>query len=36
MSSGVAQYDLECQIMPGNNDIDPRSLAQRVHRLIPN
>ncbi len=23
-------------IMPGNNDIHPRSVAQQVHRLIPN
>ena len=23
-------------VMPGNNDINPRSVAQQVHRLIPN
>ena len=23
-------------IMPGNNDIHPRGVAQQVHRLIPN
>jgi hypothetical protein len=23
-------------VMPGNNDVHPRGLAQAVHRLVPN
>ena len=41
LSLGMSEKTLKgirtpTMIMPGNNDIHPRSVAQQVHRLIPN
>lgn len=41
LSLGMTEKNLKgihtpTMVMPGNNDIHPRSVAQRVHRLIPN